>query len=350
MLKNRIIILIGLLCLLSFSLSAQKATVRATVQPSDILIGEQAVVNLEVIVPKGRQVVFPIYGDTLVTGVEVLKMFDVDTLQTEVWTLSQKYLITSFDSTLYHVPYMEVIDGKDTIRSNDFGFKVSAPQLSDSTLAYLEKLHRAETDSIDFEKLGIHDIKPVMSEDFVWTDYLEYVYIPLLIFLVFALIVVIYYFVTKKKKKGYFFTPKIILPPHVIAVEALDQLKAKKLTQQGHEKEFYTELTDIIRQYISGRYEINAPEMLTDDILAAVHKIAETKSSAESLRQMLTLADLVKFAKFIPLQNENDLSIMNAYLFVNQTKKEDAPALDKDGNPIGDKAAGQIENSKMNKE
>lgn len=319
---------------MSFSLSAQKASVRVTVQPSDILIGEQAVVDLEVIVPKGRDIVFPIYPDTLVTGIEVLQMFDVDTLETEVWTLSQKYLITSFDSTLYHVPYMAVIDGADTIKSNDFGFKVSAPQLSDSTLAYLEKLHNAETDSIDFVKLGIHDIKPVMKEDFVWTDYLDYVYIPLLIFLIFALIVVAYYFVTKKKKKGYFFTPKIILPPHVIAVDALDKLKAKKLTQLGHEKEFYTELTDIVRQYIEGRYGINAPEMLTDDIIKAVHLATDTKSSTESLKQILTLADLVKFAKFQPLQNENDLSIMNAYLFVNQTKIEEIQKVDKDGKPI----------------
>lgn len=336
--------------MLSYSLSAQKATVRATVKPSDILIGEQAVVDLEVIVPKGRDVIFPNYSDTLVTGIEVLQAFKVDTLETEVWTLSQKYLITSFDSTLYHIPYMEVIDGADTIRSNDFGFKVSAPQLSDSTLAYLEKLHRAEVDSIDFEKLGIHDIKPVMAEDFVWTDYLEYVYIPLLLLIVFALMVVAYYFITKKKKKGYYFTPKIILPPHVIAVEALDKLKAKKLGQQGQEKEFYTELTNILRQYVAGRYAINAPEMLTDDILIAVNQVAETKSSTESLRQILTLADLVKFAKFQPLQNENDLSIMNAYLFVNQTKIEEVQKLDKDGNPIPTPNNDNKDNSKKIKE
>ncbi len=334
MLKNKIFILISFLCLLSVSLSAQKATVRATVQPSDILIGEQAVVNLEVIVPKGRTVIFPAYADTLVTGIEVLQMFDVDTLETEVWTLSQKYLITSFDSTLYHIPFMPVIDGNDTIKSNDFGFKVTAPQLSEETLAYLEKLKTAEVDSIDFEQLGIHDIKPVMAPDFVWTDYLEYIYIPLLIFLVFALLVVAYFFITRKKKKGYYFTPKVVLPPHVIAVDALDKLKARKLTQQGHEKEFYTELTDIIRQYIEGRYGINAPEMLTEDIIRAVHLASDTKSSTDSLKQMLTLADLVKFAKFQPLQNENDLSIVNAYLFVNQTKIEEAPELDKNGNPI----------------
>lgn len=320
--------------MLSLSLSAQKASVRATVQPSDILIGEQAIVDLQVIVPKGRNVVFPVYGDTLVTGIEVLQMLPLDTLETEVWTLSQKYLITSFDSTLYHIPFMEVIDGADTIKSNDFGFKVTSPQLSDSTLAYLEKLHNAETDSIDFQQLGIHDIKPVMKPDFVWTDYLEYLYIPLILFLAFALLAVLLFFILRKKKKGYYFTPKVVLPPHVVAVDALDKLKAKKLTQLGHEKEFYTELTDIIRRYIEGRFAINAPEMLTDDIIKAVHLATDTQSATEGLKQILTLADLVKFAKFQPLQNENDLSIVNAYLFVNQTKVEETESVDKDGNPV----------------
>lgn len=346
MLKNRILLLLGLL-FFGLSLQAQKATVRVTVQPSDILIGEHAVVDLEVIVPKGRDVIFPLYADTLVKGIEVLQMLPTDTLKTEVWTISQKYLITSFDSTLYHIPYMEVIDGNDTIKSNDFGFKVSAPQLSDSTLAYLEKLQTAEVDSIDFEKLGIHDIKPVMDEKFVWTDYLEYFYIPLLLLLVFGLIVVAYYFITKKKKKGYFFTPKIVLPPHVVAIDALDKLKSKKLIQAGQTKEFHTEVTDIIREYIDERFGINAPEMLTEDIIQAVRLATDgTASTADSLRQMLTLADLVKFARFEPLQNENDLSLMNAYLFVNQTKREELK-LDEKGKPILEEEEKDINSQKI---
>lgn len=346
MLKNKIFILLGL-CLLSASLFAQKATVRATVQPSDILIGEQAVVTLEAIVPQGASPIFPIYKDTLVTGIEVLKMDDPDTLKNEVWTISQRYLITSFDSALYHIPYMEIIEGTDTIKSNDFGFKVTSPQLSDSTLAYLEKLQKSETDSIDFEKLGIHDIKPVMSEEFVWTDYLDYFLIPLLVIIVFALIFAAYYFITRKKKKGYYFAPKVVLPPHVVAVNALDKLKERKLTQVGKEKEYYTELTDILRQYIEDRYNINAPEMLTNDILRAVNLATGSQSSSGSLEQILHLADLVKFAKFTPLQNENDLSMMNAYLFVNQTKQED-PKLDKDGKPIED-PKDQLESGGNNK-
>ena len=322
------ILLFCLLCCMSFPLFAQKTTVRVTVQPSDILIGEQAVVNIEAIAPKGRDIIFPFFGDTLVTGIEVLKMLEPDTVMTEVMTISQKYIVTSFDSTLYHVPYMQVIDGTDTLRTNDFGLKVSAPQLSDSTLAYLEKLKNHETDSIDFERLQISDIKDVQSPPLVWQDYLEYLYIPLIIILILALIGLGVYFFMRKKKKGYFFTPKVVLPPHVVALQGLDKLKASKLWQKGQEKEYYTELTDILREYIDHRFNIDAPEMVSEDIIDAVHLATDTKSATDGLAQILKLADLVKFAKYTPFADENDLSLVNAYLFVNQTKIEERASLE----------------------
>jgi len=326
--KFKNILLLSLLCCVSFSLYAQKPTVRATIQPSDILIGEQAIINIEVISPKGRDIIFPVYQDTLITGIEVLTMLPPDTTMTEVMTINQKYVVTSFDSTLYHVPYMQVIADLDTLRTNDFGLKVSAPQLSDSTLAYLEKLKAHETDSIDFVRLNISDIKPIQKPEFVWQDFLEYIYIPLLILLIVAIIAAAIYFLLRKKKKGYYFTPKVILPPHVVALEGLDKLKASKLWQKGMEKEYYTELTDILREYIDRRFNIDAPEMISDDIISAVHLATDTKSATDGLSQILSLADLVKFAKYTPFADENDLSLVNAYLFVNQTKKEERLSLE----------------------
>lgn len=328
MLKIKIILLLSLLCVMSFSLYAQKPTVRATIQPSDILIGEQAIIDIEVISPKGRNVMFPIYLDTLITGVEVLHMLPPDTTMTEVMTIHQQYVVTSFDSTLYHVAYMPVIVDNDTLKTNDFGLKVSAPQLSESTLEYLEKLNKKETDSIDFVQLNISDIKPIQKPEFVWQDYLDLLYIPLLIALALTIIGLGLYFLLRKKKKGYYFTPKVVLPPHVVALDGLDKLKASKLWQKGLEKEYYTELTDILREYIDQRFNINAPEMISDDIIASVHLATDTRSATDSLAQILQLADLVKFAKYTPFADENDLSLVNAYLFVNQTKKEERLSLE----------------------
>lgn len=333
MLKLKNILLLGLLFCISFPLLAQKTTVRATIQPSDILIGEQAIINVEAIAPKGRNVIFQVYPDTLIKGVEVLLMLKPDTVMTEVMTISQKYVITSFDSTLYHIPHMMVFDGTDTLLTNDFGLKVSAPQLSDSTLAYLEMLKTNQTDSIDFDRLQLNDIKTVQDPPFVWTDFLEDLYIPLLIVLALILIGIALYFILKKKKKGYYFTPKVVLPPHVEALQSLDKLKASKLWQKGQEKEYYTMLTDILRNYIDRRFGIDAPEMISEDIISAVHLATDTKSATDGLAQILRLADLVKFAKYTPFTDENDLSLVNAYLFVNQTKVEERPVLEdqKDG-------------------
>jgi hypothetical protein len=321
--KYILYLIIGCLSLFSGFSYAQRSTVRATIQPSDILIGEQAIINLEVIAPKDRNIIFPLYPDTLIKGIEVLKMLPPDTTMTEVMTISQKYLVTSFDSTLYHIPYMQIVDGNDTIRSNDFGLKVSSPILPDSTMAYLELLKTHQTDSIDFEKLGLYDIKPIQDPPFVWQDYIMYILIPLLILLIMALLGFVLYMILNKKKKGYYFKPQVVLPPHVIALKELDELKASKIWQKGQEKMYYTKLTDVLREYIDRRFGIDAPEMTSDEILAAIKKATGTISATENLKQILYVADLVKFAKYIPLNDENDLSMMNAYFFVNQTKIEE---------------------------
>ncbi|MDR0824880.1 MAG: hypothetical protein LBN74_07265 [Prevotella sp.] len=348
MLKFRTILLFCLLCGFGISIRAQKSTVRATIQPSDILIGEQAVIDVEVIAPKGHNILFPVYQDTLIQGVEVLLMLKPDTVMTEVMTISQKYVVTSFDSTLYHIPYMEVVDGMDTLRTNDFGLKVSAPQLSDSTLAYLEMLKNHQTDSIDFEKLQINDIKDIQKPPFVWQDFLEYLYIPLIALLILVLVAIAIYFILRKKKKGYYFTPKIILPPHVEALQGLDKLKESKLWQKGMEKEYYTTLTDILRKYIDRRFNIDAPEMVSEDIVAAVHLATDTRSATDGLEQILKLADLVKFAKYTPFADENDLSLMNAFLFVNQTKIEERPSLEEQKGDSSDNASAKNKGNNIN--
>lgn len=310
--------------LLSLSVSAQRASVQATVQPTEILIGEQALINLKVITPKDKTILFPVFEKEIVPGIEVITMLPPDTtVENNVMTLNFKYVVTSFDSTLYHIPHMSVFDGTDTIYSNSFGLKVTSPQLSDSTLAYLEKINKGETDSIDFEQLQLHDIKPVQKAPFVWTDYLWILWIVLGVMLLIALVGLIIWLVLKKKRKGYFFTPPVVLPAHVRAIRELDKLKEEKIWQQGREKEFYSKLTDILRNYLEEREGINAMEMTSGEILNEVRKLLEVDSVYNNLKQILSTADLVKFAKYKPYPDENDLSMVNAYFFVNQTREPD---------------------------
>ena len=310
--------------LLLTPLSAQKASVHATVQPTEIMIGEQALINLKVITPKDKIIQFPVYEKEIIPGIEVITMLPPDTtIENNVMTLNFKYVVTSFDSTLYHIPHIPVFDGTDTILSNSFGLKVTSPQLSDSTLRYLEKINKGETDSIDFNQLQLNDIKTVRKAPFVWTDYLWLLWIVLGIMLLLAMTGVVIYLVLRKKKKGYFFNPPVVLPAHVRAIRELDMLKAEKIWLQGREKEFYSKLTDILRSYIYEREGINAMEMTSGEMLNEIRKVSDVDSVFENLKQILSTADLVKFAKYKPYSDENDLSMVNAYFFVNQTREPD---------------------------
>jgi len=103
-------------------------------------------------------------------------------------------------------------------------------------------------------------------------------------------------------------------------MKELDEIKQQKLWQQGRNKEYYTLLTDTLRKYMVNRFGINAMEMTSGEILELIRLESEANSSYNSLKQILELADFVKFAKLHPLPDENELSLMNAYLFVNQTK------------------------------
>lgn len=300
----------------------QRVSATATVQPSEILIGEQALINLQVIAPKDKEILFPVYNDSIVAGLEVLSMGNSDTIITDdIRTINVKYLVTSFDSTLYYVPSMPVSDGKDTIYSNSFGLKVIAPELKDSTLSYLEKLNTGQTDSIDFNELLLNDIKPIQKAPFSWKDLLGLLWIPLIILLVLAVIGGIIYLIVKRNKRGYFFSPPIVQPAHIRAIKDLDKIKTEKIWQQERYKEFYTQLVDVLRRYINERYGVNSLEMTSDEILNIIKTKSEEDSVFENLKQVLTVADLVKFAKYIPLIDENDLSLMNSYFFVNQTKE-----------------------------
>ena len=317
-------ILTVLFTVFSLGVFSQKASVQATVQPAEIKIGEQALINLKVITPKDKKIQFPVYEKEIVPGVEVLTMLPPDTtVENNVMTLHFKYVVTSFDSTLYHIPAMPVFDGKDTIFSNSFGLKVSSPVLKDSTVAYLEKMNTGQTDSIDFEQLQLHDIKPIQKAPFVWTDYLWILWIFAGMLFLLLLVGAIIFLVLRKKKKGYFFKPPVVLPPHVRAIEALDKLKEEKIWQHGREKEFYTKITDVLRRYLSERFGINAMEMTSGEILNEMRKFSDSESVYENLKQILSTSDLVKFAKYKPYIDENDLSMVNAYFFVNQTREPD---------------------------
>jgi hypothetical protein len=114
------------------------------------------------------------------------------------------------------------------------------------------------------------------------------------------------------------------LLPHQKALQQIEQIKADKMVASENSKEYYTKLTDTIRKYIEERYGFNAMEMTSSEIIE--HLMATQDENALSeLRHLFLTADLVKFAKYSTLINENDANLVNAIDFINQTKLENEP-------------------------
>jgi hypothetical protein len=308
--KRSLVLMVAFLCLLP--VFAQQVSFKATIDSTILLIGQQSKMRLEISGPASLNYTFPTFpGDTLVNGIEVLARGPLDTIEInkDLIRLQTDYLVTSFDSGLYYIPPIKILAGNDTVESNFMALKVI-------------------TFDVDTAKVKIFDIKGVQEPPFVLSDYLLQI---LLFILVWGLVLLIIWLILRKKYglfKGENQADLPLLPPHVVAIMELDRLKSEKIWKSGKNKEYYTELSDILRKYIERRFQINALEMTTDEILVLFKRDKTTQSVYQNLRQILQLSDLVKFAKILPLENENELSIMNSYLFVNQTKIEEVKPLE----------------------
>jgi hypothetical protein len=279
---------------------AQRPLLSVSVDSAAILIGQQTVLHLTMTTDKAKRVQLVIPQDTLMQGVEVLDASKPDStlIENGKLVIKQDLLVTSFDSALYLLPPFMAIDGTDTVYSNQVALKVS-------TLPVINKYY---------------DIKGVWKPPFVLADY--YVWIFGVLITLFLICVVGYIIQRKRNKQSIlpFKKAEPQLPPFEQAIKELDEVKQQKLWQQGRNKEYYTLITEALRRYIVGRFGIGAMEMTSSEILDEMYKQAEAESAYKSLKQIMQLSDFVKFAKFTPLPDENDLSMMNAYLFVNQTK------------------------------
>ena len=300
------LVYIFLFVLLGIRTQAQMTLIDVKIEEPDILIGEQTVLHLTVTIDNGKMVYWPIPLDTLMAGVEVLALSQLDTtlIDNNRLVINQDILITSFDEELYLLPPFQVIDGADTIYSNQVALKVSTIPVN--------------VDAPD----EFYDIKEVWRPPFVLADYYPLIFGVLLT--LFMICVIGYIIQRLRNRKTVVPEKKEILPripAHEIAIQELNEIKEQKLWQQGRNKEYYTLVTETLRRYIYRRFGINAMEMTSYEILELMQQeYYDTRSVYDTLKQILQLADFVKFAKLNPLPDENNLSIANSFLFVNQTK------------------------------
>ena len=111
--------------------------------------------------------------------------------------------------------------------------------------------------------------------------------------------------------------------PHEIALEELEKIKSDKLWQKGEVKVYYTVLTDTLRDYFTRRFNIPAMEMTSSEIIRSLKYEHDAVDAIERVREIFDISDMVKFAKMEPSQEDNEISIVNAFFIVNKTKKEE---------------------------
>jgi len=297
---KRFVILLTVLTAGVLSLMAQ-ASLQAKIEPIEMMIGEQAEVTLTVQAPEGSQIQWPSLKarQLLVPGVEVLAVHHPAHHTMTV-------LLTSFDGNLYHLPAFKVKVGGKEYKSADLALKVV----------------EVEVDTTQLDKF--FGPKDVQDNPFRWSDWALTFWLSIVLLLLLA--AGYYLYLRLRDNKPIIASIKMVkrLLPHQKAMKEIEQIKAEKMVSAEDPKEYYTKLTETLRRYIEERYGFSAMEMTSGEIIERLMATADQQRMDE-LRQLFMTADLVKFAKYSTLINENDANLVNAIDFINQTKLENMP-------------------------
>ncbi len=294
-------------------ISAQDFSVSAHPDSTLMVIGGQMDLTFKVLQSPDIQVNFPQFTDTITESIEIVNKSEPDTTQIreDRIAVTQKYRITSFDSGLHYIPPI-----KFELASEEMEVQRQTRSIGMRVVNPFKEVNPQE---------GITDIKAPIDTPFKFSEL--YRFLPWILGgLGVALLIAaaIYFYITRRNPIKALIKEKPREPAHVIALRNLDKVKKEKAWQKGQIKQFHSDLSDILRQYIEDRYGIPAPEQITSQIMNSLRYVdLPDENIAKKAQQVLELADLVKFARFEPLPDENDMSLMNAYFFVNQTKYEE---------------------------
>ncbi|MEG1729450.1 MAG: BatD family protein [Bacteroidaceae bacterium] len=296
------------LLLLFVALSAHsQVSVEATIDSVQIYVGEQAHITVKASADAGKKITFPSFKEKeIVSGLEVIEESKVDTQQLndgKRLQLTKVYTVTAFDSAFFYLPPFQILVEKSKYPTKNLALKVFTMDV--------DTLH---TDQF-------FGPKEIMDAPFSWVDWKSVFFKS--VFLLFLFVVVVYLCIRINDNKPIVrrVTVAPSIPPHQWAMKEIEKIKTDTDLKEENSKDYYTKLTDTIRTYIQRRYDFNAREMTTAEIIDTLLKLKD-KDSLEELRDLLTTADMVKFAKYNALANENDTNLIKAVDFINSTKQE----------------------------
>ncbi len=287
-------------------------TVAARLDSTNILIGDQVRLRLEVTHTPELTIqsidLSPLQQES---KIDLIKSLPPDTVYNkEEVVLHQDVILTSFDSGYHFIPTIPIL----------YAYQGQAGEIRSEQLALRVRTYPiSATDS-----LALQPIKDIIEEPFSFWDIAPYLAAGIGAAILITLIV----WLVRRKRKKEEPAPEPVddRPAHVIALERLEALKAKKLWEGGQIKEFHTELTYILRAYLEKRFDIRALESTTFQIMLGI-KLQPTYIIKESwypdLERLLQTADLVKFAKAEPPSEWHEEMYNLTKKFIVETKEEE---------------------------
>lgn len=305
-----------LLLLMSLMVSsvAMSQTVEQRIDSLQLLIGQQTTLHLKVSAKKGQKVVMPSFkpSQQLIPGIEVVEQSQGDTSQVGSGDveITRDYTLTSFDEKVYAIPALDVkIDGKN-YHGNPLALKVLT----------------VPVDTIHPDQF--FPPKPVQDNPFLWSEWSTILWLSILMLMFCGLC--FYLLQRLKQNKPIVVHFRIIkrVPAHEKALSEINVIKQERSENLESQKEYYTRLTNTLREYIVSRFGFNAMEMTSSEIIDRLQSAGDPKMIDE-LKELFRTADLVKFAKYETLINENDANLVNAINFIDQTKTNEVPVEEK---------------------
>ncbi len=304
--KSKGYITLIILSLISIRVSAQSFQVDAQIDSTIIYIGQQCNITFSISQKPDLKVITPVFKDTITKGIEIIGS-SIDTIVSKdgYITVRHNYLITSFDSALYYIPEFPFVANGDTIYSYSLSLKVL-------------------TVPIDTTSQEIA-IKPIVDAPIDWRSVIVKILIGVLTI---AILLIIYILVKRhiKKKKLQAQTiekrPEVVKTCDEIALEKLEIIRREKIWQAGKLKEYYTDVTDVLREYIEARFGVVTFERTSSEIVDSLSFIQKTYPNALNLlSRIFDTSDMVKFAKLVPDFNMHTDTLKNAVEFVDITKE-----------------------------
>ncbi len=321
-------------------LAAAQPKVKTWLSEDTVRFAQPVVLNIQVTVPKGAPVKFPKVTRKEITKDLAIAGSEIDTTENDgQQTLTLKVTLIPLDDTIFGIPHILFMAANEMTASDSLTLVVLPIEKDSAKLAQIDTSQVIDIFDVT-QPLGA----PVTLKE-LWLRF-RYYLLGLLALLLLAALVYWLYKKYKQRKALKQIPPERQLPPHELALQRLNALKEKKLYQQGKFKEFYSELSEILRQYLELNFHISALELTTSELEALLQNANLFDNQLYSgLMTVLKNADLVKFAKYQPLPTICETDLQFAFDFVEQTKPQPEPE-EQDGENPEDNGQ-QTENQKQ---